>query len=165
MESIELLRDNLVKSRDRVLLKVEDMREHCFVSPTPNGGAHTIWVLGHLAFIEGDVIHNFMLGKDNPMKHWQNPFDTDDFSLDKSLYPPFDEVLAKCREMRDTTLTLLDSLTEADLDQPAAKCPKNWEETFGTYRRCLQFMADHWYMHRGQLADARRASQLERMWV
>jgi hypothetical protein len=36
---------------------------------------------------------------------------------------------------------------------------------FGTYRRCLQYAADHWYMHRGQLADARRTAGLERMWV
>ena len=39
------------------------------------------------------------------------------------------------------------------------------EEAFGTYRLCLQYVADHWYMHRGQLADARRAAGLERMWV
>jgi hypothetical protein len=35
----------------------------------------------------------------------------------------------------------------------------------GTYRRCLQFVADHGYMHRGQLADARRAAGLPRMWL
>ena len=28
---------------------------------------------------------------------------------------------------------------------------------------CLQFMADHWYMHRRQLADSRRAAGLHRM--
>ena len=26
-------------------------------------------------------------------------------------------------------------------------------------------VADHWYMHRGQLADSRRAAGLTRMWV
>jgi hypothetical protein len=29
----------------------------------------------------------------------------------------------------------------------------------------LHYVADHWYMHRGHLADARRASGIERMWV
>ena len=43
--------------------------------------------------------------------------------------------------------------------------PAGFEHTFGTYRLCLQYAADHWYMHRGQLADARRAAGLERMWV
>jgi len=42
---------------------------------------------------------------------------------------------------------------------------KGYEDTFGTYRLCLQYVADHWYMHRGQLADARRAAGLARMWV
>lgn len=65
--------------------------------------------------------------------------------------------------MRERTLELLDSLSESDLDKVSAKAPKGLGETFGTYRLCLQFVADHWYMHRGQLADARRAAGLERM--
>src|SRR2546425_11143743 len=48
----DLIRDNLKKSEDRVLTRVEQMREHCVVFPTPNGGCHTLWVLGHLAYIE-----------------------------------------------------------------------------------------------------------------
>jgi hypothetical protein len=28
----------------------------------------------------------------------------------------------------------------------------------------LQYTSDHWFMHRGQLADARRAAGLHRMW-
>ena len=43
--------------------------------------------------------------------------------------------------------------------------PEGFEDNFGTYRLCLQFVSDHWYMHRGQLADARRAAGLERMWL
>jgi len=165
MQSIDLVRDNLVKSAERVLEKVEDMREHCFVFPTPHGGAHTIWTLGHLAFIEGQVIHEFLLGEPNPLAEWEDPFDGSDVSADPERYPPFDAVLTRCREIRAETIALLDSLTEADLDRPAAKIPKGWEATFGTYRLCLQFMADHWYMHRGQLADARRAAGLVRMWA
>ena len=67
--------------------------------------------------------------------------------------------------MRESTLTILDSLIEDDLDKASAKVPRGWEGTFGTYRLCLQYVADHWYMHRGHLADARRASGIERMWV
>jgi len=84
---------------------------------------------------------------------------------DVSHYPPFAQVLAKCREMREWTVTLLDTLSEDGLDKTSASAPKGYEETFGTYRLCLQYVADHWYMHRGQLADARRATGLERMWL
>ena len=38
----------------------------------------------------------------------------------------------------------------------SANTPEGFEDTFGTYRSCLQLAADHRYLHRGQLADARR---------
>ena len=165
MQSIDLLRDNLQKSESRVLARVEEMREHCLVPPTRNGGGHTLWILGHLAYIEGLVIRGFMLGEENPLADWEEPFDGADVSGDVDSYPSFEQVLAKCREMRESTLALLDSLTEDDLDQASAKVPEGFEDTFGTYRLCFQLVADHWYMHRGQLADARRAAGLERMWL
>lgn len=135
------------------------------VFPTRNGGCHTLWTLGHLAYIETLVIRTFMLGEGNPLAGWEEPFDGADTSGDISQFPPFDEVLAKCREVRESTVALLDSLSEGDLDKASAKVPESFEDTFGTYRLCLQYVADHWYMHRGQLADARRAAGLERMWV
>lgn len=165
MQSIDLIRNNLRQSRDRVLLRIEEMRDHSMVAPTPNGGAHTLWTLGHLAFIEGLVVCKMMAGKANPLADWQEIFDGAEVSGDAERYPSFDEALARCREMRERTLALLDSLTEDDLDRGSAEVPKNFEDTFGTYRLCLQFVADHWYMHRGQLADARRAAGLERMWL
>jgi hypothetical protein len=165
MQTLDLIRDNLKKSTNRVLVRVEEMQEHCFVFPTPKGGGHTIWVLGHLAYIEALIIRGFMLGETNPLADWEDLFDGADMSGDIDRFPPFDEVLAKCREIRAWTLALLDSLSEDDLDKVSAKTPKGYEDTFGTYRLCLQFAADHWYMHRGQLADARRAAGLERMWL
>jgi hypothetical protein len=165
MQSIDLVRDNLKKSMDRTLERVDEMREHCVVFPTPKGGGHTLWVLGHLAYIEALVVRGFMLAEPNPLAEWEKLFDGTDTTGDVSQYPPFDQVLAKCREMRESTLVLLDSLTEDDLDTASANTPDGWEGTFGTYRLCLQYLADHWYMHRGQLADARRAAGLERMWV
>src|SRR5262245_50958515 len=132
MQSIDLLRENLEKSRERVLAHVEDMREHCVVFPTPRGGGHTLWVLGHLAYIEGLVVRRFMLGEDNPLADWEETFDGADTSGDIDRYPAFDHVLARCREMRDATLTVLESLSEADLDQVSAHVPKGYQDTFGT---------------------------------
>jgi len=135
------------------------------VFPTPNGGCHTLWVLGHLAYIEALVIRTIMLGEPNPLAGWEAVFDGSDVSGDIDRYQSFDHVLAKCRDVRASTLALLDSLSEQDLDTRSAKVPAGFEDTFGTYRLCLQYVADHWYMHRGNLADARRAAGLERMWV
>lgn len=165
MQSRDLIRDNLEKSRERVLAHVEQMRDFSVVSPTPRGGAHTLWVLGHLAYIEGLVIHEFMLGKDNPLAPWAEMFDGAEIRGEASDFPGFDEVLRRCRDLRDATLRVLESLSEGDLDRPASRIPVGWEDTFGTYRRCLQYVADHWYMHRGNPADARRAAGVGRMWV
>jgi len=165
MQSIDLIRENLRKSTDRVLLRVEEMREHCMVAPTPNGGCHTLWVLGHLAYIEGLVVRTFMLGERNPLAEWEERFDGAEVSCEASAFPPFDQVLERCRELRASTVTVIDGLSEADLDRASANAPRGHEATFGTYRLCLQYVADHWYMHRGHLADARRAAGLERMWL
>jgi hypothetical protein len=165
MQSIDLIRENLTKSQDRVLARVEDMRELCTIFPTPKGGSHTLWVLGHLAYIEALVVRRFMLGEPNPLADWEEIFDGADVSGDMTRYPPFDRVLAKCREVREATVALVDSLSEDVLDRSSAHVPAGFEDTFGTYRQCLQYVADHWYMHRGHLADARRAAGLNRMWV
>ena len=102
MQSIDLIRDNLKKSRDRVLARVEDMREHCMVFPTARGGAHTLWVLGHLAYSEALVVRGFMLGDVNPLAEWEEIFDGADVSGEISKYPPFDEVLGRAAK-RDLT--------------------------------------------------------------
>lgn len=169
MLSIDLIKENLKRSENIVLSRIEDMREHCVVFPSPGGGCHTLWILGHLAYIECLVIHSFMLGEPNPLSDWEKIFDTDEVSGDEEHFPPFDRVLDECRRARASTISLLDSFGENDLDKvseniPNAKDAKSVELLFGTYRRCFQYAADHWFMHRGQLADARCAAGLERMW-
>ena len=91
-------------------------------------------------------------------------FDGDDVSGDVSEFPPFDSVLNECRQSRAATIALLDTLTEADLDLPSVQCPQGAENLFGTTRRCFQYAGNHWFMHRGQFADARRAAGVQRMW-
>ena len=164
MQSIDLIRDNLKRSEEIVLAGIEDMRDHALVFPTPRGGCHTLWVLGHLAYIECLVTQRFMLGNENPLAHWEDVFDGADVSGDSALFPPFDRALEECRSARASTVSVIDSMSEGDLARPSAIVPSGAEDLFGTYRRCLQYAADHWFMHRGQLADARRAAGLDRAW-
>lgn len=70
-----------------------------------------MWTLGHLAYIEALVIRAFMLGEANPLAEWEQTFDGADTSGDVRQFPPFDRVLAKCREVRESTLALLASLS------------------------------------------------------
>ena len=93
------------------------------VFPTPRGGCHTLWVLGHLAYIESLVTRSFMLGEPNPLAHWEERFDGADVSGSVDHFPSFDEVLATCRSARAATRALLDSLTEDDLGKPSLDPP------------------------------------------
>ena len=164
MDSIHLIHENLERSEKIVLSRIEEMRDHCMVPPSSSGGCHTLWVLGHLAYIEGLVIRKFMLGGTNPLADWEEMFDGTEVSGDIEHFVPFDRALAECRATRASTISLLESLDEGDLDQTSASAPNGTDALFGTYRRCFQYSADHWLMHRGQLADARRAAGLEQMW-
>ena len=104
MLSIDLIRDNLRQSEEIVLSRIEEMREHGLVRSTPNGGCHTVWVLGHLAFIESMVIQGFMLGRTNPLASWERVFDGEEISGDPDLFPSFDRVLEECRAARRSTI-------------------------------------------------------------
>lgn len=56
-------------------------------------------------------------------------------------------------------------LIRENLRRSAERTLLRIEETFDTRRLCFQYVADHWYMHRGQLADCRRAAGVGRMWL
>ena len=93
MDSIHLIRRGLDLSESIVLGRIEEMREHALVPPTPLGGCHTTWVLGHLAYIESLVVHQFAFGKVNPLAEWEQLFDGDAVSHEPSDYPSFDVTL------------------------------------------------------------------------
>lgn len=164
LESIDLIRDNLLRSERITLARIDDMRAHGMVPSTQTGGCHTLWILGHLAFIETLVIRTYMLGEANPLTAWETIFDGSSISQSSDDFPVFETVLHQCRAARAATNSLLASLAEENLDTVSAACPPGAEELFGTWRLCFQYAADHWLMHRGQLADARHMAGITRMW-
>jgi hypothetical protein len=164
VQSIELIRDNLRSSARRVLDRVEEMRDtrSCSQHPTAGvtrSGSWGIWRTSK------QVTDHFIHGGVNALAQWETPFDGADVSGEPSRYPPFDEVLGTCRQRRALTIELAESLSEADLDNASTVVPRGFADTFGTLRQCLQYLSDHWYMHRGHLADARRAAGVGRIWV
>lgn len=164
MSSKDLIEENLRRSELIVLSRIDDMRTFATTPPTSRGGGHTLWVLGHLAFIEGLVIQRFMLGRANPYADWESMFDGDTVEPNPSAFVSFDVALRACRDARRGTLELLRSFSESDLDHESLEAPGEAMDLFGTFRRCFQYASDHWLMHRGQLANARLAAGLEPMW-
>jgi hypothetical protein len=126
--------------------------------PTGKGGCHPIWVMGHLAFVEG-LTHQILAGGENPVGNWAPLFGQDTIATaDAAHYPGIDEVCARYHELREKNLKLLDSLSESDLDRPTAWQPRGLEDHFATYGKALLTLALHQAFHRGQLTDAIRSA-------
>ena len=159
MKTVDFIRMALDSSARATMALIEDMKDRPLTFPTPKGGNHPLWVLGHLAFTEGQVIHNFMLGRQNPVAHWKELFSIgSEVSGEASRYPAFGEIQKAFQDLRAETLKVLDTLSDADLDQPSKACPPEYKEFLATYAKCFLVVIMNTMNHRGQVADARRAA-------
>ncbi|HTQ38084.1 MAG TPA: DinB family protein [Pirellulales bacterium] len=159
MKTIDFIRKGLEGSAQGALLLIDDMKDAPLTFPTPRGGNHPLWVLGHMAHTEGEVIQHMMLGNANPVAHWGELFGMkSEPTADASRYPAFDEIREKFLELRGQTMKLLDSMSDADLDQPPKACPPQVKDFLNTYAQCFLVVIYNTMTHRGQVADARRAA-------
>jgi uncharacterized damage-inducible protein DinB len=148
----------LTVSNGAVLSEIDEMSGAATTFPTPNGGCHPLWVLGHLTLVEGMIPAAFF-GDKNPAAEWQQFFGEGSETLaDAKAYPPFAEVRDKYLQLREQNLKLLESLSEADLDKPTKAPPKGREREFATYGQSFLVLALHQAVHRGNVTDARRAA-------
>ncbi len=159
MNAIALLRHQLEMSKNLTASLLADMQDAPLTAPTPNGGNHPLWVAGHLAYAEARLTSEALLGTENPLADWKEMFKGGSQpQYDATGFPTIPEILAKWDEVRANTLKILDSLSDEDLDKPAANPPAGREEAFGTYGKIYSILVMHSLMHRGQVADSRRAA-------
>lgn len=158
MKATDLIRSSLELSQGWILGLVEDMKDSPLTQPTPNGGNHPLWCLGHLTYSEGHLIAEFVLGEQNPVGEWKEIFGAGSQCVaDASRYPSFDEVLSKFQQIRTGTLKTLESLSDDDLDKPS-KATGEAAEFCDTVGKCFAVTIVHFGFHGGQIADARRAA-------
>jgi hypothetical protein len=148
------------RSNGAVLSVIDEMSSAIDDLPTPNGGCHPLWVLGHLARVEGSI-PAILTGEPNPMEGWQRLFGQDSEPVaDPAAYPPFAEVRDMYVRLRERNLALLASLSEADLDKPSVAPPRGLERHFATYGASFLTLALHQMLHRSHVTDARRAARV-----
>ena len=158
MQTKDAIKVALTVSNGAVLSVIDEMSGAATTFPTPNGGCHPLWVLGHLALVEG-MIPEVLFGEKNPVEDWQPYFGQSSEPVgDPGVYPPFAEVRDKYQRLRERNLRLLESLSEADLDKPTKAPPKGREREFATFGQSFLVLALHQTMHRGNVTDARRAA-------
>jgi uncharacterized damage-inducible protein DinB len=158
MKAIDLIRAAMQRCERATMQLIEDMRDAPLTQPTPRGGNHPLWVLGHLTFIEAGL-PRILFGEPHPLERWAPIFAPGiEPSMDPSAYPPFDEVLKAYHTARARNLQILEQLGDAGLDQPTKSPPAGLEQAMRTAGETFLLMAMHQMNHRGQVADARRAA-------
>src|SRR3984893_15033026 len=126
--------------------------------PTEEGGCHPLWVLGHLAFVEG-LAYEMLAGGENPCGEWASLFAPDSIPTDEvAKYPAIEKVRARYLHLREMNLQFLDSLSDTDLDKPTSRQPKGVARRVSTYGKALLTLALHQMSHRGQIPDAIRSA-------
>lgn len=117
MTTKEAIRHALGLAEDALLPAIDAMADAPLTYPTGNGGCHPLWVMGHLAVVEGMVTAMLTHGS-NPASHWEPRFAQDSVAVsDASRYPTFHEVRATFLDLRRDNLKRLDAMTERDLDR------------------------------------------------
>lgn len=161
MKAIDLIRHSLRMTDDALVTLVSDLREAPLTQPTSAGGNHPLWILGHLAVVEGSL-HEALLGEPNPVESWKPLFGMGtEPTTDAAVYPSFDEVLGRFRELRQETLRLLDEFGDEGLDPPPKVIPSGFEEAMQTRGHAFLLLALHQMVHYGQVADVRRVAGLK----
>jgi hypothetical protein len=160
MQTKDAIKFALTLSNGAVLSVIDEMSGAPTTFPTPNGGCHPLWVLGHLTFVEG-MIPAALFGEPNAAGDWAPYFGQGSEPVaDAAAYPPFAEVRAKYQQLRARNLQLLDSLSEADLDKASLAPPKGREREFATFGSSFLTLALHQMIHRSHVTDARRAARV-----
>ena len=159
MKATQLLQQQLKSSKLLTTSLLADLADAPLTAPTPNGGNHPLWIAGHIVYSEARLTSEMMYDKPNPLVGWKEQFcGGSQPSEEASHYTlTIPDILAKWDEVRANTLSILEGISDEGLDQPIANCPSGREALFDSFGKVFTMIATHPLMHRGQLADARRA--------
>src|SRR4030088_3427527 len=106
MQTKEAIKCALTGSNRAVLSVIDEMSGAATTFPTPNGGCHPLWVLGHLTLVEG-MIPAVFFGEMNPAAEWHQYFgENSEPVADSGAYPSFAEVRDKYLQLREQNLNL-----------------------------------------------------------
>ena len=66
MTTIDFIKASLEMSKGWILGIASDMQDSPMTFPTPNGGNHPLWAMGHLTYSEADLTSGLIKGEANP---------------------------------------------------------------------------------------------------
>jgi len=158
MQTKEAIQYALAMSDRAVMTQLDMISDKPTKFPTLNGGCHPLWVLGHITLIES-YLPGILFGEPSPVADWQKLFGEHSEAVDDaSAYPSFSEIREKYQQLRERNLSILASLTEADLDKATVAPPPGREKEFATFGSSFLTLALHQALHRSHVTDAMRAA-------
>lgn len=160
MNTIETIRIALQTSYDWNRMLAEDMRDAAMTFPTPRGGNHPTWIVGHAAHASAGLL-SMITGEPNPLAHFDATLGGNSQpTANADDYPPYDEALSMWEREHRRRLEALDTFDPSRLDEAPAAVPESLRSfpDFQSIGRVFLLIALHEMSHRGQLADARRAA-------
>jgi hypothetical protein len=163
MKALDAIRIAL-KFSDMGMTHLSSMKDAPLLRPGPWGGSHAMWSAGHLAVVEGRL-QQMLHGGPNPVHHRKALFDWGSEPVDDpAAYPPFEEVVAKFKELRGQTHAFLDEIGDEGLDRPTKSQPPGFKG-FETVGQAVMIIAGHAIGHMGGVTVVRAASGKERLFV
>ena len=134
---------------------LSDLTDQEWLMRAVPGINHIAWQLGHLIVGEHDMME---MVRPNSMpalppgfreKHARGTESSDD----PQAFCTKAEYLAAMKQQRAGTLAVLETMSDADLDQPAPESLRSFVQTVG---HMFSLQGSHWLMHAGQWAVLRR---------
>ncbi len=100
MYTKDAIRYSLTLADMAVMRSLATMEDAPLTFPTENGGCHPLWVVGHLAFVEGPT-HEMLGGGANPVAGSATIFGQDTVpTADAAQYPSIREVRVQYLQLR-----------------------------------------------------------------
>lgn len=157
MNTLDYIKRSIEVGSQITIGLLDDMQDAPLTQPTSKGGNHPLWILGHLAYSEANIVEHIIKGNENPLIEWKEIFgSSSEPTTNAEDYPSWDSVRGKYEVVHAETMKFLNTLSDDDLETPSKNCPPGREAFFGTIGGCCIVLAMHPVMHRGQIADARR---------
>src|SRR3954453_5550142 len=134
--------------------------DELLVRPAPDAN-HLAWQLGHLISAERRLVEAAAPGSMPPLPDGFAERHTKDTAAsdNRADFLSKDEYLKLAKTIRAGTLTVLDSLSDADLDRPVSGRVPPFVKRAGD---CFVTVGTHWILHSGQWVVLRRKLGRER---
>ena len=95
MKTTDFIKTSLDGGKNWLLNLATDMKDAPLTEPTPKGGNHPLWVLGHIVHSESGLLDVFINGKPNRFPELENCQAGSQPTPNADDYPSMDELLGE----------------------------------------------------------------------